>query len=58
LGAGHGKLSEQILRRHPGARVTVSDLDPKSMANIAAGSLGRDSPAMYVDSWNVLDSRL
>lgn len=40
LGAGHGELSEAILRMHPGARVTVSDLDPISVANIAAGDLG------------------
>jgi len=58
LGAGRGKLSGQLLRRHPGARVTVSDLDLKSVANIAAGPLGRDSRATYVDSWNVLDSRV
>jgi ubiquinone/menaquinone biosynthesis C-methylase UbiE len=40
LGAGHGKLSAQILRLHPTATVTVSDLDPTSVANIAAGELG------------------
>ena len=45
LGAGHGKLSQEILRTDPTARVTVSDLDPKSVANIAAGPLGGDSRA-------------
>lgn len=42
LGAGHGKLSAQILKLHPTATVTVSDLDPTSVANIAAGELGAD----------------
>lgn len=41
LGAGHGKLSASILALHPTASVTVSDLDPTSVANIAAGELGR-----------------
>jgi SAM-dependent methyltransferase len=40
LGAGHGKLSAKILEMHPTATVTVSDLDPTSVANIAAGALG------------------
>lgn len=40
LGAGHGKLSAQILQLHPTATVTVSDADPESVANIAAGALG------------------
>jgi SAM-dependent methyltransferase len=42
LGAGHGKLSAKILEMHPTATVTVSDLDPTSVANIAAGALGAD----------------
>lgn len=37
LGAGHGKLSAKILELHPTATVTISDLDPTSVANIAAG---------------------
>lgn len=45
LGAGHGRVSEQILRQHPSARVTVSDLDPTSVANIAAGPLGENPRA-------------
>ncbi|WP_040808134.1 class I SAM-dependent methyltransferase [Nocardia concava] len=40
LGAGHGKLSAKIVEYHPGATVTVSDLDPTSVAKIAAGELG------------------
>ncbi|CQD14716.1 type 11 methyltransferase [Mycobacterium lentiflavum] len=40
LGAGQGKLSAQILDLHPTATVTVSDLDPTSVANIATGELG------------------
>jgi SAM-dependent methyltransferase len=35
LGAGHGKLSAKILELHPTATVTISDLDPTSVANIA-----------------------
>lgn len=41
LGAGHGKLSAQILKLHPTATVTVSDVNPHSVANIAAGELGQ-----------------
>jgi SAM-dependent methyltransferase len=40
LGAGHGKLSAKILELHSTAIVTVSDRDPTSVANIAAGNLG------------------
>lgn len=40
LGAGHGKLSAKILELHPTATVTVSDLDPTSVANIASSDLG------------------
>lgn len=45
LGAGHGKLSARILDLHPSVTVTVSDLDPTSVANIAAGALGRQERA-------------
>ena len=41
LGAGHGRLSEAILRLHPTAEITVSDLDPHSVQNVANGALGR-----------------
>ena len=40
LGAGHGKLSAKILELHPTATVTVSDLDPTSVAKISDGELG------------------
>ncbi|MEV5838753.1 class I SAM-dependent methyltransferase [Nocardia sp. NPDC052112] len=45
LGAGHGKLSAHILDLHPTATVTVSDLDPTSVANIADGTLGANPRA-------------
>ncbi|MCW2688621.1 MAG: methylase involved in ubiquinone/menaquinone biosynthesis [Mycobacterium sp.] len=41
LGSGHGGLSRKLLEIHPTAHVTVTDLDPTSVANIAAGELGR-----------------
>lgn len=40
IGAGHGRLSEEILGLHPTATVTASDVDPRSVANMAAGPLG------------------
>ena len=40
LGAGHGELSAHVLRMHPTAHVTVSDVDPDSVTAIAAGALG------------------
>jgi ubiquinone/menaquinone biosynthesis C-methylase UbiE len=40
IGAGHGRVSEQILKLHDTATVTASDLDPTSVANMAAGPLG------------------
>ncbi|MEU7629919.1 class I SAM-dependent methyltransferase [Nocardia sp. NPDC049220] len=45
LGAGHGKLSAYILALHPTAEVTVTDLDPKSVATIEAGPLGAHTRA-------------
>lgn len=41
LGSGHGALSRLILQEHPTARVTITDVDPTSVAAIAAGDLGR-----------------
>jgi len=41
LGAGHGALSRLILQMHPTATVTVTDVDPASVAAIAGGDLGR-----------------
>ncbi len=37
---GHGGVSRQLLADHPSARVTVTDVDPESVARIAAGDLG------------------
>ncbi|MCV6963126.1 SAM-dependent methyltransferase [Mycobacterium intermedium] len=52
LGAGHGKLSANILALHPTATVTVSDVDPTSVAKIAGGPLGSHPRArtMLVDA--------
>jgi ubiquinone/menaquinone biosynthesis C-methylase UbiE len=36
LGAGHGALSRRLLEWHPSSRVTVTDVDPESVAAIAA----------------------
>ena len=40
LGAAHGGLSRTILEQHPTATVTVSDVDPVSVAALAASDLG------------------
>jgi len=40
LGAGHGALSRIVLDQHPTAQVTVSDVNPDSVAAIAASDLG------------------
>lgn len=40
LGAGHGALSLKVLEQHPTAHVTVSDVNPESVAAIAASDLG------------------
>ncbi|WP_425294913.1 class I SAM-dependent methyltransferase [Mycolicibacterium vanbaalenii] len=40
LGAGHGGLSRTLLEWHPTATVTVTDVEPASVAAIAAGDLG------------------
>lgn len=40
LGSGHGGLSRAILAGHPYARVTVTDVDPVSVEDIAASDLG------------------
>ncbi|MCW2659152.1 MAG: methylase involved in ubiquinone/menaquinone biosynthesis, partial [Mycobacterium sp.] len=39
--SGHGGLSRTLLKMHPTAHVTVTDLEPTSVAAIAAGDLGR-----------------
>ncbi|MCX2933149.1 class I SAM-dependent methyltransferase [Mycobacterium sp. CVI_P3] len=45
LGAGHGALSRKVLEQHPTAHLTVSDLDPESVAAMAASDLGDNSRA-------------
>jgi ubiquinone/menaquinone biosynthesis C-methylase UbiE len=45
LGAGHGALSRTLLAEHPTIRVTVSDLNPGSVAALADGDLGDDPRA-------------
>lgn len=40
LGAGHGGVSRQLLLDHPSAQVTVTDVDPDSVARIAESDLG------------------
>jgi SAM-dependent methyltransferase len=45
LGAGHGGLSRKLLEAHPTAQLTVTDVEPTSVAAIAAGDLGADPRA-------------
>lgn len=45
LGAGHGAVSRLILENHPTAHVTVTDVNPDSVARMAAGDLGRNPRA-------------
>lgn len=40
LGSGHGGLSRTLLNMHPGARLTVTDVDPSLVAAISQGDLG------------------
>ncbi len=40
LGSGHGALSRALLEQHPTAQITVTDVEPSSVAAIAAGDLG------------------
>lgn len=40
LGAGHGGLSRTLLEWHPSARLTVTDVDPESVAAIGVTDLG------------------
>jgi SAM-dependent methyltransferase len=55
LGSGHGGLSRKLLEDHPTAEVTVTDLDPTSVANIAAGDLGchRRATVQVVDATDI-----
>lgn len=40
LGAGHGALSRKLLDWHPTAELTVTDVEPASVAAMSAGDLG------------------
>jgi SAM-dependent methyltransferase len=40
LGSGHGGLSAKLLEMHPTARLTITDLEPESVAAIESGELG------------------
>lgn len=40
LGSGHGGLARTLLKMHPTASVTVTDVDPSLVATIGAGDLG------------------
>lgn len=40
LGAGHGSLSRKLLDWHPTAELTVTDIEPASVAAMKAGELG------------------
>ena len=46
LGAGHGGVSRKLLENHPTARVTVTDVNPVSVADMAASDLGRHPRAV------------
>ena len=45
LGAGHGSLSRKLLDWHPTAELTVTDVEPASVAALEAGDLGDDPRA-------------
>jgi ubiquinone/menaquinone biosynthesis C-methylase UbiE len=49
LGAGHGGLSRKLLEQHPTAELTVTDVEPTSVAAIADGVLGRHPRATVRD---------
>jgi SAM-dependent methyltransferase len=41
LGAGYGRLAQRLLDRHPTARITVSDVNPRVVEEFGSGPLGR-----------------
>src|ERR1700760_3929845 len=45
LGAGHGALSRKLLDWHPTAQLTVTDVEPASVAAMSAGGRGAEPPA-------------
>ena len=59
LGAGHGGLSRKLLEKHPTAEVTVTDIEPAFVTEIAASDLGnhpratvREMDATAIDAPN------
>lgn len=42
LGSGHGRLAAKLAEMHPTATLTVTDIDPDSVAAIAASELATD----------------
>ena len=54
LGSGHGGLSAKLLEMHPSALLTVTDVEPDSVAAIAAGELG-DDPRVVVREMDATD---
>ncbi|MFI6047151.1 class I SAM-dependent methyltransferase [Nocardia sp. NPDC051321] len=56
LGAGHGKLSAKILELHPTATVTVTDLDPTSVANIEKSLGGQQRATTKVVDATAIDA--
>ncbi len=56
LGSGHGGLSAKLLEMHPTARLTVTDVEPDSVAAIAAGELG-DDPRVTVREMDATEHR-
>jgi phospholipid N-methyltransferase len=46
LGSSHGSLSRELVKMRPTAQVTVTDIDPTSVAAIAASNLGRHPRAV------------
>jgi SAM-dependent methyltransferase len=55
LGAGHGGLSRKLLEMHPTVHVTVTDIDPIWVSNIASGDLGSHPRAVvrHMDASNI-----
>jgi SAM-dependent methyltransferase len=54
LGSGHGGLSAKLLEMHPTARLTVTDVEPDSVAAIASGELAAD-PRVTVREMDATD---
>jgi SAM-dependent methyltransferase len=54
LGAGHGGLSRKLLEMRPTAQVTVTDIDPIWVSNIASGELS-SHPRVVVRQMDAAD---